>query len=84
MPHFRQEPLFQKHYETIGSESFTHTYKGKDYRIDRGFEDRLSPELLQSISTRLKNEYPEMQKPKKVKVKQMKSSGEQKNKTPPA
>jgi hypothetical protein len=69
MPHFRQEPLFQKHYETIGSESFTHTYKGKDYKIDRGFEDTLSPELLQSISTRLKNEYPEMQKPKQVKVK---------------
>lgn len=58
MPHFRQSPLFEKHYIETGSDTFTHTYKGVEYEIKQGMEDRYSAELLQSISTRLKNLYP--------------------------
>lgn len=57
MPHFRQDPLFEKHYSVTGSDSFTHTYKGVEYEIQKGLENIHSAELLQSISTRLRNMY---------------------------
>lgn len=57
MPHFRQDPLFEKHYSITGSNSFTHTYKGVKYEIKQGMEDIHSSELLQSVSTRLRNMY---------------------------
>jgi hypothetical protein len=57
MLHYRQQELFNKHYESIGSSSFTHNYKGKEYNISSDAINDLSPEVLQSVSTRLAKEH---------------------------
>lgn len=67
MPHYRQQELFDKHYESIGSNSFTHNYKGKEYNISSDTIKDLSPEVLQSVSTRLAKEH-SSKKPKPIPV----------------
>jgi len=63
MPHFRQQQLFDNHYMNSKGESFTHTYKGKEYNVSPDSVNDLSPEVLQSVATRLRKENPSKKQP---------------------
>ena len=64
MPHFRQQKLFDEHYSKSEGKTFTHTYKGKDYQVSPDSVNDLSPEVLQSIATRLRKENPPKPRPR--------------------
>lgn len=79
MSHFRQQPLFDKHFETIKSDTFTHNYKGVNYTIKKGTESTLDSGLRQSIATRLAKEQKSSKKPKNILQKKSGQNDEKKD-----
>lgn len=63
MIHFRQDPLINKHLETTGG-SFTHVYKGKEFTVTKDTVGDFDRQLLQSLATRLRRQYPPQSKVK--------------------
>ena len=68
MIHFRQDPLINQHLE-VTEGSFTHVYKGKEYTVTKDTVGNFDRQLLQSLATRLRRQYPPIPKPIRTKSK---------------